>query len=253
MLLHKDVAKTVARAILPLRARNRIRRSAVSLIRPEKEFEGLSNKDVFEKIYREKRWGVNPSEDRDFCSGSGSHNSEITSGYVKHVRNFLGSFDEPKLLVDLGCGDFNVGSQIAPFASDYIACDLVYDVIEENRKRFKIDNVQFRVLDLANDALPSGDIVFVRQVLQHLSNQNIKKFCGKIANYCSTLILTEHLPATKTFKANIDKPNGPQTRLMFDSGVVLTDPPFGLKCKSEKILCEYPEQGGIIRTTVFTF
>jgi hypothetical protein len=39
----------------------------------------------------------------------------------------------------------------------------------------------------------------------------------------------------------------------FGSGLVLTEPPFSLKSKSDDILCEVREFSGIIRTIVFEF
>ena len=61
--------------------------------------------------------------------------------------------------------------------------------------------------------------------------------------------MTEHLPARPDFKANADKSAGSAIRPFFGSGIVLTQPPFSLKVLGEHMLCEVPEQGGVIRTT----
>ena len=50
----------------------------------------------------------------------------------------------------------------------------VVDFIQEDL------DVDFRVLDITSDEIPPGDVCFVRQVLQHLSNQSIINL-GEIA------------------------------------------------------------------------
>ena len=67
-------------------------------------------------------------------------------------------------------------------------------MIEQNKKKFFALNVDFRVLDIARDALPSGDICFVRQVLQHLSNFHIQEFLKLMSDKYKYLVITEHLP-----------------------------------------------------------
>lgn len=243
----KSILKPLVPVSLRLKARG-IRSSPF-----EFSAKNLSNREIFEGIYRDKQWGNSPDGTRAYFSGSGSHDSAIVSTYVGAVNAFLDTFPQPQILVDLGCGDFNVGSRIAPRAKKYIACDLVSGVIEDNRRIFSLENVEFKVLDLVNDDLPDGEVFFVRQVLQHLRNSDIRKFCAKVSKHCSHLVLTEHLPSNPDFLANIDKPNDCRIRLEFGSGVVLSKKPFNLNYRDERILCEVPEYGGIIRTILYSF
>ena len=157
-------------------------------------------------------------------------------------------------MVDLGCGDFNVGSKYQEFCGNYVACDVVPSLIDFNKEKYKTSNVDFRVLDLAEDDLPKADVVFIRQVLQHLSNRHIQNAIPKIASSYKFLVLTEHLPDSNTFIPNRDKPAGPGVRPALNSGLVLTKPPFNLKVKSERVLCEVPEDsdyGGRLRTDLY--
>src|SRR5690606_31565392 len=85
------------------------------------------------------------------------------------------------------------------FCSDYIACDIVPDLIEFNKKKYRTHNVDFRVVDLVTDVLPAGDIVFIRQVLQHLRNSQIKQLIPKLVQNYKILILTEHLASSNAF------------------------------------------------------
>ncbi|KAL6717701.1 hypothetical protein ACLMJK_005616 [Lecanora helva] len=160
--------------------------------------------------------------------------------YVSALRTFIANaFVTPPDVVDLGCGDFNVGKQIRNMTDRYIACDIVPDVVSYNRLIYASEDVDFRILDLVTDVLPAGDVVFVRQVLQHLRNDQILRFLPKLQRY-KWLILTESLAPQDPFVPNHDKETGESTRLEFNSGVVLTEGPFNLKHYNTMVLCEIP-------------
>jgi hypothetical protein len=184
-----------------------------------------------------------------FYSGPGSHDETIVGPYVEAVRSFIGRLPAALDAVDLGCGDFNVGRQICHLFSSYIGGDVVAPLVAENQRRYADLDVSFRVVDIAADPLPSGDLVLVRQVLQHLSNADIGAALAKISAY-EYAIITEHVP-DGPFKPNIDKPSGAEIRLSLHSGVVVTEPPFSLEPVSQEILCEVPAFGGLIRTIAY--
>jgi SAM-dependent methyltransferase len=214
--------------------------------------QSLPVEQIFSALYQEKRWEVESPD--DFSSGSGSRVDTVVFPYVNAVRKFLASQPTPPSVVDLGCGDFQVGAQLRPYCARYIACDVVPALIERNKKKFAAAQVEFRCLNIIDDDLPPGDIVFLRQVLQHLNNAQIARIVPKLSRY-KFLILTEHLPAAPNFSPNRDKPAGGGTRLPQKSGVVLTAPPFLLKPKSESILCTIPESiansPGLITSTLY--
>jgi SAM-dependent methyltransferase len=202
---------------------------------------------IFSEVYQKKSWG---GEEHDFFSGYGSHAVESVDAYVAALRPIL--IDHPNAtVVDLGCGDFNIGSQIRPMCREYIACDVVPDLIERNKKKFAAANVDFRCIDITKDAVPAGDIVLVRQVLQHLNNKQISRFLNGLGA-CEILVLTEHLPKGP-FVANRDKPTGGGIRLhgTVPSGVVLTLAPFNLQCEKISVLASVEEEGGRLETTAF--
>lgn len=218
-------------------------------IRKFHNIEKLSLNQKFKEIYKEKIW--NPKgELGDFYSGTGSHDAAIVLPYVQAVTDFLGSFSHKQNVVDLGCGDFNVGCQINAYVNKYIACDIVDDLIIRNKSIYLDDNIEFRVINIVDEDLPDGDIVFVRQVLQHLSNKDILKIIPKLYKY-KFLVLTEHLPNDPDFIPNKDFISGPSIRLERNSGVVLTAPPFDLSFKSSKKICSVDESGGSIVTMVY--
>jgi len=223
----------------------------------ENKFKGLSAQQIFTQIYNEGAWGSPSDQERRFSSGSGSRDEAVVTAYVEAVRPILASFDRKPDVVDLGCGDFSVGSKLRSLCNRYIACDIVAPLIEENRARFAESDVEFRVLDASVDELPPGDVVFIRQVLQHLSNRQIKDCLANISGRYRFLILTDHLPISDAFRPNLDKPTGPGTRLSLNSGVEITRPPFNFEVRSQKRLCDIRAlcgvYDGIIRTTSYEF
>ncbi len=146
-------------------------------------------------------WG---SSGAGFFSGPGSNEDTIVRPYVEAVREFVATLGHSVNAVGIGCGDFNVGRQIFDVFSNYSACDIVAKLIDENRKRYVDLPVNFEVMDITVDPLPQGDIVLVRQVLQHLSNADIAAALPKIAA-SKYAIITEHLPATPSFKPNLNQ------------------------------------------------
>lgn len=211
-----------------------------------------SNQEVFSKVYERQLWGeVSPENESPFYSGPGSSDPQIVDPYVETVKRFFASLPAKKSAVDIGCGDFRVGSRIVDSFETYTACDVVPELVEFNRRHWRHLPVEFRVVDLVKDEIPDGDVLIVRQVLQHLSNDDISKFTKSIPRNFSYLLVTEHLPAENDFLANKDKSSGADIRLGGGSGVVLTKPPFSMKFKSEKTLLSVPQFGGSIVTTLY--
>ena len=84
--------------------------------------------------------------------------------------------------------------------------------------------LEFHVLDAVNDPLPDGDVVLLRQVLQHLSNDSVATVVSKIRKY-ATAIISENVPCFP-FKPNIDMPTGADDRTKKMSGLILTEAPL---------------------------
>lgn len=188
-----------------------------------------ARQQVFARIYREGSWGSSGVAG-DFDSGTGSHCDEITGPYVKNVQEFIRcrwKKSAPRI-VDLGCGDFGVGAQLAGSGSDYVGVDIVPALVEGNRQLHGKAHVQFECRDIVIDSLPQGDLCLVRQVFQHLSNDDIAAVIPKLEQYEEVLI-TEHLPSPGRIGImNRDKRTGPEIRLYWASGVFLQAPPFSI-------------------------
>ena len=221
----------------------------------EYQFRGMVRPEIYDSIYRKTPWGRD--KEGNPTSGPGSHTDRIIQPYIAKVKEMLKT-NEIKRIVDLGCGDFNVGKNFVEDCEHYIACDISQFILDANRKKFNFSTVDFVNLDIVEDPLPRGDIAFVRQVLQHLSNEDILKFVEKIKATMpyKFLLVTEHLPSTSGFVANLNKRTGADIRLHIDSGVELHKKPFNLPVQSTKVLVEVAEPldqfpSSVIRSTLY--
>ena len=218
-----------------------------------KKFSKMKKHEIFREIYLTKLWSPESiKSDYKFYSGAGSYLPELTNDYISEIKNFLLLLPTKPNVVDLGCGDFVIGSKIRKLCNNYIAVDIFDELIYFNKKKYKDLNVNFRVLDITSDELPNGEICFVRQVLQHLSNESIINFVKAIKDKYKYLIITEHFPLFNNFVANLDKPTGPDTRFYDKSAVVLTAPPFNLKVVKETDICETTSDSieGLLKTKI---
>jgi hypothetical protein len=200
--------------------------------------------EVFTEIYTKNIWGGTQGE---FCSGSGTVNESIVASYIAMVTEkaasgaFLG-----RTFVDLGCGDFQIG------------VDVVRPLIQRNQALYGDATTEFRHLDIARDDLPNGDVCFIRQVLQHLSNQQIAAVLTKLKQY-QWIFITEHYPTDNgAIQPNIDKTHGRDVRAYDNSGVYLTQPPFALPPQNLQEVLAVSGSGlgktkdpGIIRTFLY--
>lgn len=200
------------------------------------------------QIYEKNLWG---GEGAEFYSGLGSHAPETVNPYIAAVSTFLKDLETPPVVCDLGCGDFNIGKELVKYTKKYIAIDIVPELVAHNRKTFNAGNLEFHALDIAIDELPSGDCAILRQVLQHLSNAEIKRVVEKLYSF-SYIILTEHLPEGG-FEPNKDIISGQGIRLKKRSGVDLSASPFNFKAKEERELLTVPASGykGVLVTTLY--
>ena len=163
-------------------------------------------KDAMVQVYEKNLWGTN---DTAFYSGEGSHNTNIVVPYIDAVISFLNSFKDPLTFCDLGCGDFNVGKELVNYTNIYTAVDIVPGLIEHNKSKFNIENLEFQCLDISEEKLPQADCAIIRQVLQHLSNAEILKVLNELSQY-KYVILTDHLP-NGDFEPNKDIISGQGT------------------------------------------
>ena len=68
---------------------------------------------------------------------------------MEPVKKFISSFKEKPKVIDLSYGDFCVGSKLSDHCHNYIACDIVEQLINFTKElKYKTFKVDFRALDL---------------------------------------------------------------------------------------------------------
>lgn len=149
-------------------------------------------KQVFERIYAHNDWGHG--------SGEGSLAVHVRP-YVKFLQRFL-SGHRVGSVVDFGCGDWQFSQAIRWDGIDYRGYDIVPSVVAANRLRHESANVSFHEIGTSFDTLPPADLVIVKDVLQHWSDETIRNFLPVLSRYRLALItncvspsgVTENLP-----------------------------------------------------------
>lgn len=220
--------KSLLRPFVPAKVLTRWKRFRFD--REQTHARGRPLEDVFNEIYERGVWSPNP-EDGRFHSGPGSMPG-VSSGYEEFVASYINARPEITTLVDIGCGDFQVSSRILGRLNrsvSYIGCDIASKVVADNAERFGVPGrIEFRHANVSADELPSGDIVTIREVFQHLSNATILQALANLRRNFKVAIVTEALP-TRPLLPNLDIVSGYRTRDGLNSGVFLEDRPFNLE------------------------
>lgn len=130
----------------------------------------MSLKDTFTEIYEENTW-----KSKESRSGQGS-TLDATSAIRWVLPNIFQSYGIVSVL-DIPCGDYawwpEMNVSLGQDMPRYVGADIVPEIIAENLKKYQ--DVDFRVLDIVNDELPQVDLIFCRDCLGHLSNENVEK------------------------------------------------------------------------------
>lgn len=124
----------------------------------------MSVKEKFTEIYENNLW-CSPES----VSGGGSE-MQNTKVIRRELPVLIQKFGITSIL-DIPCGDWNWMKDVDLCGASYIGADIVDPLIGLNKANYT--NTDFRVLDLINDVLPKVDLIFVRDCLGHLSNDNV--------------------------------------------------------------------------------
>jgi len=140
----------------------------------------MSIKETFTDIYENNLWTSSES-----LSGIGSElkNTEL----IRNELPYLFQKFDIKSMLDIPCGDWNWMKKVDLSSVSYIGADIVEKLIISNKQSYP--NIDFRTLDLTTDELPKVDLVFVRDCLGHLTNENVHKAIANIRNSGSKYLL----------------------------------------------------------------
>ena len=126
----------------------------------------MNLKQTFTDIYEKNLW-----ESSESVSGAGSE-LKATSTIRTELPSIFKKFHIDSML-DIPCGDFNWMKLVNKSTVKYIGADIVESLIEKNKETYP--DVDFRTLDLTTSDLPKVDLIFVRDCLGHLNNDNVDK------------------------------------------------------------------------------
>ncbi len=143
---------------------------------------GRSAREIFGDIYSSNYWGNSDSR-----SGAGS--DLIQTAVVRHELPALIKELDARTMIDIPCGDWHWMKE-TNVDVDYIGADIVPEIIQRNSELYSNDRCRFMTLDLVKDELPMVDLVFSRDVLVHLSFEDIFSALRNIERSGSVYLLT---------------------------------------------------------------
>jgi len=208
----------------------------MKVLRNKKNFKELYNSTIFSDIYKRNAWGGKKGE---FYSGAGSHNPYVST-YAEIIAEFVRE-NNIHSIIEIGCGDFIVSQaildklNISKHNYSYVGYDVVKPLIAHNNSIYSSPSIKFVCKDSCSGNIQSGELLIIRQVLQHLNNNSIKQIINKFKNY-KYIIVTEHQPAEKygdAIKPNADQLSGSENRLRIKSAVYLDKFPFNCQIDSK--------------------
>ena len=196
------------------------------------QYENLNLREVFDQIRRHRQWVVDPAHDP--VSGTGS-TFEQTSRIVQELPVLMEKH-RINYVADIPCGDFNWMKRINWQDRKYLGADILPELIRENNKRYRSQQVSFAVMDLTTDPLPKADLIFCRDCLVHFSFRDIFKALKNIKKSGSTFLMTTTFPEEKE---NEDIVSGGWRPLNFNFA------PFGFPPPSYLLNERCTEAGGL--------
>jgi len=154
--------------------------------------------DVFSTIYEQNVCGQG--------AGLGS-NPEVAQPCMLFLQDFLTN-NRIRSVVDLGCGDWQFSQHIDSGDYSYTGIDVVRAVIETNQKRFGRHSRTFLCADPATDPsrVPSAELLLVKDVLHHLSNENAQKILTLTNQFKFLLITNAYVPINDDCKNGDTRP-----------------------------------------------
>lgn len=149
---------------------------------------------TFSKIYEINHWG----------KGSGEGSNPVNAAeYLSVLQTY---FDDPRFetIVDLGCGDWQIMSKLSiPQTKKYIGLDVVPSIIKHHQTHYSAANVRFMGIESLREFKErgiSGDLLIVKDVMQHWPNSEIAYFIENILPNFKYALLTNELLEKDNYK-----------------------------------------------------
>lgn len=166
--------------------------------RPLRRRRGQSLQQVFTDIFHTGAWG---SEESASGIGSTLEQTEVLRSVLPGLLSEL----EVEVFVDVPCGDWHWLRKVELPVRQYLGLDVVPEVIARDNETYGRPGVDFRVLDLTAEVPPRADLVLCRDLLVHLSDQDIKLALANLKRSGSTWLLATTFTEPR---AHVDIPTG---------------------------------------------
>jgi hypothetical protein len=148
---------------------------------------------VHEAIFT-RRYGIRNLRDPVDGSYSGPGSTVARTEAIREAIPVLLKELGCEILVDAPCGDFKWMQTVELPVAQYIGADVVRDLIDINNRKFGNNQRLFIHVDLVENVLPRADVVLNRDMLIHLSFEDIGRFLRLLKKSGSTYLLTSHFP-----------------------------------------------------------
>jgi SAM-dependent methyltransferase len=173
--------------------------------------------DIYHQIYVSDHWQ----------GGSGPGSTADASAEYRRILQRLLASTEIRRVVDVGCGDWQVGSLLDWSGIDYTGIDVVSSVVEADQTRFGAANVRFQVADARSADLPPAELLLIKDVLQHWPSADVQRFLSNtLPRYRYALITNDIASRHFTGELNQDIEMGSWRTLDLQA------PPFGLTARA---------------------
>jgi hypothetical protein len=157
----------------------------------------VSSKDLVRKFSKVYKNGLFFGKESLSGRGSDADQTRLIKnelpGILKRLK--VGS------LLDLPCGDLNWMSEVDLGDVSYTGADIVPELIDDLKTRFRDTDRQFLCLDSSKDPIVSAyDAIFCRDLLVHLSTQEIASVLRNFKSSKSTYLITTHFTDNRRYK-----------------------------------------------------
>jgi 2-polyprenyl-3-methyl-5-hydroxy-6-metoxy-1,4-benzoquinol methylase len=143
--------------------------------------------DRFTTVFQKRLWGSDGS-----LSGPGSRrDNPMVVSAVSGLTAVIAEFQITSI-ADIPCGDFQFFSDIVADHPGlrYVGYDIVAELIAANRARYPA--ISFEQFDIVSAVPPRFDLVFCKELLIHLSDEQVKAVLANIRQSGSTYFMASN-------------------------------------------------------------
>ena len=158
---------------------------ASSLTHPSSETDGLAER--FRAVFSKNVWA-----DAETRSGPGSRRDSGSVADALSSLNFVKDNLGYTSISDIPCGDFNWMGEFLEAHPDICYCgfDIVLEMIDQNRKTFP--TYRFEVLDITSSTPSRADLIFSKDLFNHLKFSDVRKALINMKRSGSTYLLASN-------------------------------------------------------------